>query len=370
MPKTPSPFARKREAPSPLKALRRSSSSKSGGAQATATEDKLDDTGLVPSLAPRGVAQDAAGMGSERIGEVLRFRQNLPRIVSVAHIHALSASSTETERELARLIARGAVRKVIVPGRGKGGAAVGEGVVLAEDWKTNVRESRNLDEELKDKCLALMDAHPNSSVAPTTSLSNDEVRSLVQAGYLISTSALSSNINDSFARPGLSSLSTLSQSGFKSATGTLAAVGGTDAIHSSGGGGSTLATSASRPAPGTKFQHNMQTMTFSLPSTGAYLKLLTSARLHLLALLKQLSPRHKEATIEMLREKWDGNILNDATSRAKRARGEWGGVMPGKTRKWREFWGLEFRWVLEECVGGGLVEVFETGSVGLAVRAS
>jgi len=110
-------------------------------------------------------------------------------------------------------------------------------------------------------------------------------------------------------------------------------------------------------------------MTLSLPSTGAYLKLLTETRAHLLALLKQLSPRYKEAAMNLLKEKWEGNTLNDAASMAKRARGEWSGVLPGKTKRWREFYGLRFEWVLEECVGSGLMELFDTGSVGMGVRA-
>jgi hypothetical protein len=44
-------------------------------------------------------------------------------------------------------------------------------------------------------------------------------------------------------------------------------------------------------------------------------------------------------------------------------------VLPGRTRKWKDFHGLKFEWVLAECLGAGLVEVFETGSVGLGVRA-
>ena len=88
-----------------------------------------------------------------------------------------------------------------------------------------------------------------------------------------------------------------------------------------------------------------------------------------LSLLKQISPRFKEATHELLKEKWEGNIANDATARAKRARGEWSGVLPGKTKKWKDFYGLRFEWVLAECVGSGLVELFETGSVGWGVRA-
>ena len=387
MPKFENPLKRSRASPSPLTAAKRKSSGqkRSSLGKAIEGEERLDDTGATPSIAPRGVAQDvlnliryihahmwtkvpdrAAGMGSERISEVLRFRDALPRIVSVAHLHALSTSSTNTERELARLIARGTVRKVVIPGRGKGGAAVGEGVVLTEDWKTSVRESNRLGDEVKEKYLSLMDAHPATGVVPTTTLSSEEVRELVQIGYLTSPSALSANLSNLFAQPGASSLITIGQSGSKAATGTLAAVGGSGAIHDSGGGGSMLATSETRRNSRSGLQ---QSMTLSLPSTGAYLKLLVNSRLQLLNLLKQLSPRYKEATLELLKEKWDGNIPTDAASRAKRLRGEGSTVLPGKTRKWREFWGLEFDWVLAECVGSGLVELFETGSVGLGVRA-
>ena len=385
MPKHQDTF--KRTTPSPLGTSRRKSSTlkRTSLSKATDREERLDDTGIRPNLAPRGIAQDvpnliryihahvwtempdrAAGMGSERISEALRFRDALPRIVSVAHLHALSASSTNTERELARLIARGAVRKVVVPGRGKGGAAVGEGVVLAEDWKTKARES-SLGDELKEKYLRLMDDNPGTSVVATTPLSNEEVKELVQAGFLTSPSALSGSLSNLFAHPGASSLANLGQSGSKAATGTLAAVGGSGAIQDSGGGGSMLATAATRHnGPRTNLS---QQMTLSLPSTGAYLKLLTNARQHILNLLKQLSPRYKEATMDLLKEKWEGNIPTDAASRARYMRGEGNAVLPGKTRKWKEFWGLEFDWVVAECVGSGLVELFETGSVGAGVRA-
>lgn len=387
MPAPPNPLKRTRPKPSPLAESKKKFAKRKTTPSAHSTEeDRLDDAGIASSLAPRGIEQDvpnliryihahmwtempdrAAGMNSERISEVLRFRDALPRIASVAHLHAMSSSTTNTERELARLIARGAVRKVVIPGRGKGGAAVGEGVVLAEDWKTSVRESSRLNDELKEKYLSLMDANPATSVVATTPLSNEEVRELVQAGYLTSPSALSANLSNFFARPGTSTLNTIGQSGSKAPAGTLAAVGGSGAIQDSGGGGSMLATSDlrySRPRTGPQ-----QQMTMSLPSTGAYLKLLTNARQQVLNLLKQISPRYKEATLELLREKWDGNITNDAASRAKRMRGEGNAVLPGKTRKWKEFWGLEFDWVLAECVGSGLVELFETGSVGTGVRA-
>jgi hypothetical protein len=72
----------------------------------------------------------------------------------------------------------------------------------------------------------------------------------------------------------------------------------------------------------------------------------------------------------MLKERWDGGIAgSDEAARAQRARGEWQGVLPGKTKKWKSFYGLEFEWVLEECLGAGMVECFKTGSVGVGIRA-
>lgn len=72
----------------------------------------------------------------------------------------------------------------------------------------------------------------------------------------------------------------------------------------------------------------------------------------------------------LLHERWDGGIMgDDPASRAKKARGESTAVLPGRTKKWKQFYGLRFEWVLEECVGAGLVECFETGSVGIGVRA-
>jgi len=304
-------------------------------------------------------------MGSERIGEVLRFRMALPPVASLAHLHALSRSSTATERELARLVAEGKVRKVTIPGRGKGGAAVGDGVVVTEDWKARVRETSDLDDELKEKYATLLSAYPASRTAPTHGLSDPEVKELVAAGFLTSPAALSAGPGNLFAAPGTSSLLNISTAGTRAPTGSHAAIGGQGAVHDSGGGGSTLATQNNRPSniqPGRE-------MTFALPSTGAYLRLLTEARAHLLYLLKTLSPRFKEATLEMLKEQWEGNVLGDAASRAKRARGEWHGVLPGKTKKWRDFYGLEFDWILAECIGSGVMELFDTGTVGTAVRA-
>lgn len=381
MPKSTNPLIR-RKSSSPFTTAQRSkpNARKSSAAD---KEEKLDDSGLIPSLAPSGVRQDvtslikhiqastydeipdrAAGMNSERISEVLRFRRALPPIVSLANLHALSRSSTETERELARLIAMGQVRKVTIPGRGRGGAAVGDGVVLVEDWARRVNAESGLDDEVKEKYTNLLQAHRASATAPMTSFSDAQERALVNSGFLTSPTALSASLGDLFAAPDTSnSLATVSSAGSRAATGTLAAVGGYGAIQDSGGGGSMLATKDTRPVRGKERE-----MTFSLPGMGVYLKLLVSARQHLLHLLKTLSPKYREATLEMLKEKWEGNTPGDAISRLKRERGEWSGVLPGKTKRWREFYGMRFECVLAECVGSGLVELFDTGSVGMAVR--
>lgn len=89
---------------------------------------------------------------------------------------------------------------------------------------------------------------------------------------------------------------------------------------------------------------------------------------HLVALLAK--SRFREAPESVLRDRWDGGIAkDDARYTAKRSRGEFVGILPGQTRKWQQFKGLAFDWVLREAVGSGLVEVFETNSVGHAVRA-
>jgi hypothetical protein len=108
--------------------------------------------------------------------------------------------------------------------------------------------------------------------------------------------------------------------------------------------------------------------TFSLPHMGAHIKLLVDARNHLLSILKKT--QHKEMPLDVLRERWDGGVAaHTEQAERKKLRGEFAGVLPGRTKKWKQFYGMRFDWVLEECLGAGLVELFETGSVGRAVRA-
>lgn len=386
MPKAPNPLLR-RKSSSPFTTAQRTKPGLRRGSTLTEKElehNRLEDIGIIPRLATTSkqdvvsmiqhildhafepIPERAAGLNSKQIAETLQFRARLPPVVSIAHLHALSASPTETERELARLVAAGKVRKVTIPGRGKGGTAIGEGVVLVEHWKARIlQEDVTLDDELKQKYISLMLSNSTAQTVSVTKLAKSEIRNLVEAGFLTNPSALSSVSGTSFTSPSLGS--SIATAGHTAVTGTYAAVGGYGAIHDSGGGGSTLATQHDRIHNDTS--RKVDTMTFSLPGTGPYLKLLTETRQHLLFLLKQLSPRFREATKDLLEEKWNGNVLGDALSRAKRMRGEWSGVLPGQTRRWRTFYGLEFEWVLAECLGSGLIELFDTGSVGIGVRA-
>jgi len=313
------------------------------------------------------IPEQAAGMNSVRIAEVLNYRKNLPAIVSTAHVHALSSSSTETDRRIARLIQDGKLRKIEVLGRGKGGAPVGEGLVLVSEWEKMVRES-GLEETLQQKYLEVMRRHPTSAAVPSSNFSDTEVSDLVSTGLMTSTSALASK-TEVLSRPGAFSLGTsasVATAGSTAPAGSLEAIGGRGAIHARGGGGGGLPSSLSASK-----SRATGTLTFSLPGTGTYLRLLVEAKTHLIQLLSKYSPKFKEASKEMLRERWNGNILaSDAASMAKRARGEFTGILPGKTKKWKTFHGLEFQWLLEECLGSGQVECFDTGSVGLGVRAS
>ena len=128
--------------------------------------DRLDDVGLVTSLATdlllRDVAQiirhvrkhmfdimpERGGFNSTRIAEILNFRKSLPPTVTVAHVHALTNSPTATEREIAELAKAGIIRKIVVPGRGIGASSISDGLVLVEDIERIIRGTENLDQEL------------------------------------------------------------------------------------------------------------------------------------------------------------------------------------------------------------------------------
>lgn len=194
-----------------------------------------------------------------------------------------------------------------------------------------------------------MNANPTSGTVAGNNFTQEELSALTTAGFLTTPTIAGSP--SLFVIPGSSSLASLATAGSRHAAGTLGAVGGAGATQYMAGGG------MSRQPPLTYYN-------FSLPNTGAHIKLLVQARTHLINLLKK--SKYKEAPMDVLRERWDGGVSD--SDKVKRGKGEFTGVLPGRTKKWKQFWGLRFEWILEECVGAGLVECFETRSVGVGVR--
>ncbi|KAF2090780.1 hypothetical protein K490DRAFT_14265, partial [Saccharata proteae CBS 121410] len=368
-----SPFASSpRQKPGGVGAPRR----KSSPADETAYDAPLDDTGIAASLAAdlelRDVPQfmqniqrrmwchvpERSGMNGQRIAEVLNHRLALPPIVSTAHVHALTKSPTITEREIADLTRAGVLRKIVIPGRG---ASVGEGLIIVSEWERRVYAHPDLDNQVKDKYTSLLRADPSSFTVSAAHFTKQETTALISAGFL----TFAGSPTNAFNRPGVSPLGFVTSIATASASGSLGAVGGADALISSGGGGSGILTNPTRSSVSTDGDWQYH---FAMPNTGPYLKLLISARAHLIDMLDKMS-KHREAPLSLLKERWDGGIMTEnAASRAKRARGEWTGTLPGRTKKWRGFYGLNFDWVLEECVGSGQVELFQTRTVGVGVR--
>ena len=334
--------------------------------------DPLDDIGLVQALVTdltlRDVAQaikyirgkmfspvpeERTGMKSTRIAEILNFRRALPPLVVVSHVQALLSSPTSVEREISELVKGGAVRKVVVGGRG----GIGECLILVGELEEMIGQSR-LESGVKEKFVRILRENPAALKIGREEFGVDGAKALMHAGFL-TTATGSWTTTDVFSRPGDGSRGTMTsiESISKAASGSMAAVGGEGAVHNSGGSGG-----GARPYPGNG------DFSLALPSTGPFLKLVANARAHLVSLLGK--SRFKEAPESLLRQRWDGGIAgDDAQSDARRNRGEFAGVLPGRTRKWKEFYGISFEWILAECVGAGLVEVFDTRSIGRGVRA-
>lgn len=322
------------------------------------------------------------GLSSTRVAEVLNFRRNLPHLTTTMHLHALLRSPTAVERETAELMRSGTLRKVVILRRGaanKAGGGVVELLIEGQDLETMVNESE-LPTATKQAFTAWLKSHPAALKASASDIdkgdrgsdvvsSSDSSRAkttshtdhLVRAGFLTNFHSIDfGHISSSFARPEDIGTMLSLHSVSRAAAGSMAAVGGSDALHGSGGSG---------VGGGVSAGGGVGDLSLAVPGQGAYLKLLTAAVAHLTAGLLAKAP-YREMPEGVLRERWDGGVASDGSRQhaGKKSRREFAGVLPGRTRKWKEFYGLAFEWVLHEAVGAGLVEVFETGSVGRGVR--
>lgn len=302
---------------------------------------------------------ERAGMNSVRIAEVLNFQRNLPPVSTLAHVHALLSASSKTEREIQHQLADNKIRRLKLVGRGNDVSGLNELLISTEDYEKCLRRSSVADEVISS-FLAALRANPKAYVLPPSSLRRSHVDALTQAGFLVSPS-----IRRSVSASSAGALSVVASVAIsKSASGTQAAVGGDSAFETLGGVNGARRTKSKADLPSNR------EYVLSVPGLAAYLQLLEAARSHFLDLLRQFS-RHQQAPLYLLKERWNGNVDDDENqvSIARRARGQFSTVLPAKTKKWKTLHGLSFDWVKEECLGAGLIELFETYSVGLGVRA-
>lgn len=200
---------------------------------------------------------------------------------------------------------------------------------------------RALAERVADKFLEVIKRNGNSSAIQPGVFSPEEYLILVRAGFLVSSSSLAKGSLSAASLPGLPS--------------------------SSAAGSASRSEAADHASATTHSKFHTATLFLSLPNIGPYLRLLSAGRTHLLSLLKRSSSR--EVPLYLLRDRWDGAVESDKSFNvAKRVRGEQAGILPGRTKKWKDLYGMSFRWALEEALGAGLVEIFDTGSVGPGVR--
>jgi hypothetical protein len=306
---------------------------------------------------------DRAGLNSVGIARILNFRRTLPRIVTVEHVHALLASPTATEKEIAAMIRRGELRRVVLGG-GVGGRVRVEGLVWRADWRGMARENlKDYDEDMVERFIKVVDAGSRDEEERLLNgFTAEEVGMLMRAGFLTLTASMDAGLTDGFSssKDGGIGTATSIQSVSRAASGSLAAVGGASAVHSAGGGAGT----GSRTIGSSSLLRGSD-LQLSLPNTGAYLKLLTAAKAHMLALLSR--SKYNEAPLYLLRERWEGGVT---THGRPSTRGDpFGALLPAKTKKWKDFWGVGSEWVMAELVGSGGVELFDTRSVGAGVRA-
>ncbi|SPQ18075.1 e7cef8d3-c954-4c2c-a044-3bde32aa92fa [Thermothielavioides terrestris] len=314
-------------------------------------------------------------LSSARTAAVLRFRTaaTLPPLVSAPHLRALllatpgaaAASPAAAERAVAARVRAGELRRLVVPTRG----SAGELLVRADVLEGMVRGCEGLGEAVRELWVAWLRSHPERlrfevGEAGWEGLGWREVDALVREGFL---TAVNEDGGGGGAggrghvRPEERSTMVSLETVARAPAGSVAAVGGAGAVHAVGGTG---ARSMDRAGAGASSGGGFSV---AVPGTGVFLRLASAALEHLAELLQKT--QYREMPESDLREKWDGGVVGDSeVAQAKKARGEFTGAVPGRTKKWKEFQGLAFDWVLREAVGAGLVEIFETGCVGRGVR--
>lgn len=354
---TPSSSPRKKPTTSPRRKPASSSAAQEDG---ELFPDRLEDAGLASLLATDLTLRDAVqamryirahmftpvpetGLKSTRRTELLRHRATMPPVVTSGHLHAiLTTSPTRVEREVAELIQKRILRRVRVERRGGGGEALIETALLSD----MLANSSTVSDGTRAAYLAFLEENPAAQVLGRGRLEDAQIDELVRAGFLTSAATRATPATTLHVRPEDRTTLTSIQRVSQFASGTVSAVGGRNAVHMAGGSGITTprdgaTSSSSADEPGGADYR------IAVPGHGRHLKL-------------------ADAAADWLRDALGRTKWGEGTEGWLRERFEGGGLYGPR---WKEMQGVEWAWALGEAVGLGVVEVFQTGSVGRGVRA-
>ncbi|QPG99661.1 hypothetical protein C2857_002289 [Epichloe festucae Fl1] len=296
------------------------------------------------------------GLTSTRTAEMLNYRASVPRLVTTGHVNAVLKGTppSRVEREVAELVGKGILRKVRVERRGAAGEALIEMDDLERLLRTGVSDGTAtafLDHLRRDATAQTIHVGPGDCTNYSRvrgeggPLAPGQVDELVRAGFLTSCSTAVPG-NTLHVRPEDRTTLTSIEHVSRFASGTVSAVGGQNAIHLAGGGGG----GGGGAANGQRQRRDAEVSSFriALPGHGRYLKLADGAVDWVREALGRTT--WGEGPESWLRERFEGNGLYGT--------------------RWKDFWGVEWEWVLGHAAGLGVVEVFDTGSVGKGVRAT
>lgn len=344
-PSRPTPARQTTSSPSPRKARK----PKDKDDEKDYFGDKLDDVGMAKLLAEELTLRDvvqamryirsrmftpvpSTGLHSTRTTEVLNYRALFPPLVTVGHLTAVLHSPTKVEREVVELLSKGVVRKVRVERRG----GIGEALIESSDLEQMITKTK-LSDDTSAQFKAFLQENPTAQTLPGGVLADRQTDELIRAGFLTSSTAAVPG-STLHIRPEDRTTLTSIHHVARFASGSVSAVGGRNAVHLAGGSGGSVSSSSAAAGPDLRL---------AVPGHGRYLKL-------------------AEGAVDWTREALGRTKWGEGPEGWLRERFEGGGLYG---TRWKEFWGVEWEWVIGEAVGIGAVELFETGSVGRGVRA-
>lgn len=275
------------------------------------------------------------GLSASKVAEILQFRERIPPYVPRSLINTLLGCNTTTAKEIARLSSTGVIRQLQVSSRERRD----DGGIVPTDYLYTLVRNSELNTELQEKFVQILQANPTAPELPGYLFEKEEVRSLMDAGFLTMPSSFVKTTDSQIEGGGKDSLM---KSSCAAASGTAEAVGGKGIVTNMG-----YSSGLQKTVLGVlRYERDY---VISVPTLGPLLAVLNAGREYLMDMIKKEKKRGGE-TEKVLRERWDG------------------GASIWKCRKWKELKGLNWEGAAGDCLGRGECEVIQAVGVGLALR--